>query len=790
MPLKTPLRYRDQLLTGEGGLLKLEPIKGTGPSARELTRGLLGAFQPDLVVETKPGLANGIGFDQGRVLSFDRFNEADGNGRRTYGIDLRSVCRTLYKEEFRFVQRHPPIVVEPRPTDRRYGLLFAAIFGEFPTSGVLGECKEHFREALDAKEKEVKPDSFHELLTGHSLFPLRVGAYKLVTRTRGWSPDPALFYMDESEPYDIIEYWNLRALGWRIRPLPRLLAPKLKAFSEKFIVESHQPYPPPSNACHDASFLCSRSCAFDEMQKYVIALERPSSCHVSTDWRVPRLWEEWGRHADHAEPQVVEFKTESQETSSWGNSLAVATVVPQFVQDHIFDTPRHACTNVLEKLPGGAPVIPWQMIDMRFLAGQLQSENIWVGREGICTTAGAYHSRRHFRLPSSLNVFASWAQKNQLEIELSPAGRVAEQLIAAIGGLSGVRMVGNEELIKLLDRMANGTLEIDATQENESGPEKRRLRKASVPLYQIKEVLKRVNYGNEFIADNHLSALLRSNVLTLGMEVSCSHCGQTTWFALNQLSTRLKCQRCLDEFDFPATKPHRNTWSYRVQGPFAIEDYGYGAYCVAAALQFLSDEFGAECTWIPSFRLTSKSENRVNSEADFAAFVRPGRFGLITDPLLIFGECKTFGNFDLRDYRRMKTLAKSFPGAIICFCTLKNALTQVEKKKISALAGQGRRSLESGKLMNPVVVLTGTELLGQFKNEPFTTGYPPHFSKLGEGAFMRGDVQEICDFLQQVHLGIESIHEWRRARREGQKKKPVQMTPLQAPSHRPGNQAG
>jgi hypothetical protein len=284
---------------------------------------------------------------------------------------LRNICRTLYKNEFRFVQRHPPIVVEPRSTDKRYGLLFAAIFGEFPTSGVLGECKTHFREALDAKEKEVEPDVFPELLTGRSIYPLGVGAYKLVPRSRGWSPDPALFYMDEREPYDIIEYWNLRALGWRIKPLPRSLAPKLKAFSEKFIVESHRPYPPPSNACEDASFLCSRSCPFDEMQKYVASLNRPSSFHVSIDWRVPRLWEEWGRHADHAEPQVVEFETESQETSSWGNSLSVATIVPEFVQDHSFGTPRHACTNVLEKLPGGAPVIPWQMIDVRFLAGQL-----------------------------------------------------------------------------------------------------------------------------------------------------------------------------------------------------------------------------------------------------------------------------------------------------------------------------------------------------------------------------------------------------------------------------------
>jgi len=26
--------------------------------------------------------------------------------------------------------------------------------------------------------------------------------------------------------------------------------------------------------------------------------------------------------------------------------------------------------------------------------------------------------------------------------------------------------------------------------------------------------------------------------------------------------------------------------------------------------------------------------------------------------------------------------------------------------------------------------------------------------------FMRGDIQEICDFTLQAHLGMESIHEW------------------------------
>jgi hypothetical protein len=210
-----------------------------------------------------------------------------------------------------------------------------------------------------------------------------------------------------------------------------------------------------------------------------------------------------------------------------------------------------------------------------------------------------------------------------------------------------------------------------------------------------------------------------------------------------------------------------------VQGPFAVEDYAHGAYCVAIALQFLVEEVSRECTWIPSFMLRTKSGGPIKAEADFGAFVRPSGFSHLTDPVLIFGECKTFGDFDSRDYQRMNTLAKLFPGAIICFCTLKDELTKPEKARIAALARQGRKSLKTGQRRNPVLVLTRTELLGQFKLRRFTDDYPAQFSGLGKGAFMRRDLQEICDFTQQIHLGIESYYEWVQARRRRRMAKPV-----------------
>jgi len=781
VPRKTPQRYRD-FTYADGGtapLSKLKLMKGTGPSAQEFIDGLLDAFEPDLLVETKPGLAQRAKFDKSRILTLDQFNE-EQNGQRKYGIDLRAICRDLYDEVFRFVQRHPPKVIEPRPMSKRYGPLFAAAFGEFPSTGTLAQCRNDFENVLDAKEEKIDPAAFHELYGRATLFPLRVGAYKLAPHRRGWTPNPMLFYMDETKIYDIVEYWNYRALGWRVQPLPRLLAPKLTAYCENFIKEAHRPYPPPSNGSEDANFLCSRSCAFDEMQAFVATLNRPETHQVSIDPRVPRLWEEWGRRADHADVQLIEYETKLVDVSSFGGSISVGTVAPDFARESRFAT--HTCTNVIESLPGGAPVVPWQMIDMTFLAGQLRDREVWVGREGICIFSGAYTTRHHLRVPSSLNVFAAWAQKNKSEIELSAAGRTAEQLINALGGLIGVRLVGNEELIRVLDRIANGTLEVEVRQQDQSGFQRRRLKKSSIPLKQIQQLLRRIYNNNVFLSDSHLSALLDSNILTLGIEVPCAHCDHATWYSLEQVGTKLKCERCLREFDFPLTAPRKTVWSYRVQGPFAVENYASGSYCVAASLAFLEDRVArGGCTWVPSFKLRSKDGTQPEAEADLGAFVNPGQFSNLASPLVLFGECKTFGDFESRDYERMRSLARMFPGAVICFCTLKNELTSREKKRIAVLARQGRVSLRTGQRKNPVLVLTRTELLGQFKFDSFTKDYPSPFPAQAEGIFLRADLQDICDFTQQVHLGMNSYYEWLQARRQTKIKRAGPTQPTTAP---------
>ncbi|MCL4850121.1 MAG: hypothetical protein KJZ78_01915, partial [Bryobacteraceae bacterium] len=264
--------------------------------------------------------------------------------------------------------------------------------------------------------------------------------------------------------------------------------------------------------------------------------------------------------------------------------------------------------------------------------------------------------------------------------------------------------------------------------------------------------------GSSEIGGNLLASLVHFKVLTVGLRLQCPECRQTTWYRLGELDASLRCERCLQTFDFPAADPPRDVWAYRANGPFAIENFAQGAYCVALALHFIEEQLADGSSWVPNISMKDSDGNEL--EADFAMFLRPRRFSQIAEPFVVFAECKTFDRFKAKDISRMDQIAKRFPGAVLCFATLNQELTPEEKKSITRIARKGRQSLRTGQQVHPVLVLTKAELLGLGEPHCVAERLPERFQQYVPNMLMRGDIQEICDFSLQVHLGMESIHDW------------------------------
>ena len=130
-----------------------------------------------------------------------------------------------------------------------------------------------------------------------------------------------------------------------------------------------------------------------------------------------------------------------------------------------------------------------------------------------------------------------------------------------------------------------------------------------------------------------------------------------------------------------------------------LANYADGAYSVLLTLNFFSPlrlvSHDFQITSVMSFKAESPDGKTV--EADFAAFWKSGTHGSKVE--LLLGECKTYGKFEDKDFKRMRYLSKTFPNPVLVFSTLRESLEDGERKKIARLAETG-----------PVMVLTAKEL--------------------------------------------------------------------------------
>ena len=191
---------------------------------------------------------------------------------------------------------------------------------------------EYLPEALDGKSEIIKSVDFPRLFEPKYVFPLRVTRHGLETFINSWSIDSKLFYMGATSFYDLIEFWNLRALGWKIRPLPADLAPKLSNYCEAYIKQNYWAYPAPSNAHHSTSFQCAKTQTIAKNAGNYPAFEPVDDHAVSMNDHFSRIWEEWGRSEDHADPQTVMSLKTSVDASIIGEGLHLTAVLPDFVK--------------------------------------------------------------------------------------------------------------------------------------------------------------------------------------------------------------------------------------------------------------------------------------------------------------------------------------------------------------------------------------------------------------------------------------------------------------------------
>ena len=376
----------------------------------------------------------------------------------------------------------------------------------------------------------------------------------------------------------------------------------------------------------------------------------------------------------------------------------------------------------------------------------VRAQDQFVSREGYVTFHNFSHDNAYLHLPSPSEAIASWLNAREITATPSDAGRVAEQVITSVGGLSGTNILRERGILEKLDSMARSRREW-----NDGSADEYADRTASVQdwLKTLKPIQKKVFGGWKT-----LDRLVADGILRLGLAPRCPHCTQENWYSLDDVANEVSCARCLKAFTFPQGNPDRKLFKYRVIGPFASPGYARGGYSVALTLRFLEHELGSMTAFTFSTGLELKHSGG-KTETDFFAWYGKDRVDRAArDPITVVGECKSFAaeSFKPADIARLRELATHLPGSILVAATLKDDFSPSETQSLRALAKWGWTRLQP----SPLIALTGQEL---FNEGPLANGWKDCGGTRAVTAAQQGyifDLVTLADATQQAVLGMTS----------------------------------
>jgi hypothetical protein len=743
------------------------------PAGSEVTRGYLDFFEPDFFVESETGLAARAGvadleltYGEPRVLSLDAFFDPpeprrSGHPRVPFGLTVFDVYQELYNRQFQFVRRHDSRVVAFDSSPEHDAFIEAA-FGGFPSRGYLSSLANAYREAFDSLQLQATAEAWTRIAKESYATPLRFTMHTIKRDPDGHG-DPIFFIADPKSPLDLIDLWNLRQFAEPVLPISSPWLTEARDSIREFVTANYRPLPGnPHGVMVHTTIQFGRS--FSDERARELALSLLDGLPPGS-WTYHR-WYQGIWHVDRTQDRVMqprrarlsaaESDIESPVDGQKERSIRFRSLAPGFASLYGGDKARWV--NVLrlhtyaidESL---AVVLPSDTPQQTVARMRLGGEGAIVSREGLTLPQHFKNHLEFVHLLPGAQLVGEYFEAHGWTAKPSDAGRIADQVLKSIGGLSRAALFAHRETLQTLDKMAKSVRQFsDGT--TEQYPDR------AMPAKLWQDLIAKRNGQKRWLGDFALDAFVKAGLLRLGLSLQCPNCLNHNWCGLPELDEQVVCERCLEKFDFPqgSLNFERTPWQFRVVGPFAVPNYAGGAYGTVLALRAFSENLGgdAQITYSTGLDILVGPEKKY--EIDFAFWHRRRHsFGSDEEPALAFGEAKSFAeeSFKTRDIERMEALGKAFPGAFLIFATMKDALSEDEKTAIGKLALWGREVLKTGQPRNPVIVLTGAEMFSEWHIQHSWENLGGRHKEFASRGYIGFDnLWDFADLTQQLYLGL------------------------------------
>lgn len=700
----------------------------------EIGANLVDRYDPDFVVEPD-GLDLGREFLGREVLNHSEVRgEKFEGGYPEYGIGLIEAIRTVFERDLKFVRSVPMRLVIPRmpKKDRLWWEM------------VVGDLGDGIADQLERFVKAERPATstsslFDLLLNGEgAMLPADLANQGVAAYGGGPSTGRLLYVHHPDRWLDLVDLWNLRALGLRLFPIPwsagtqNALGPVAKWAARR------------AGGAADRMLTAvrSRCLSKSEFEAFLARLRHESGVAtgplvVQRDFPI-NYWRRYrSKRNDEPAPRL-------EAGSVWrdlvyhethGRLGAEVPLVTPPIED--FDQPRRTAAyandidlgfyeldyNIARVVPPGGLQFTRQLHDGLINGGRYADH-------GLVVYGKWFTEKVRLRLLKADRVLGEWFAAAGVKAAPSVAGRLAVNILERLGRHS-IHLIATPALVDLLRDRAG--------------------KPAPIPFHHLLQVAQ-VAVREPGTTEGWLQRLVDSGMVALGVQLKCPTCERKPWYPLNEVGLRVTCSFCHTEVAFPQNQKPKD-WAYRFVGPFDVDKESIGAVAVVL-LQRLFAEIADNDELITAVPGLDMEFDGRKFEVDLVALLKlsKGR-----DPTtLVLAEVKAGQCLEDKDIDKMEMLSNRFPEALITFATLAEGFDADSRSKLNRLVGRLTRSRNRGP-SGHLLVLGRADLTYEkrFDAKVFANGL---MHQGLEQLRWRGQWTALCLASQDVHLGRPHDH--------------------------------
>lgn len=645
-----------------------------GPPSPYLTlkADLLKAFDPDLLIsygDTPLPAELSVWSHRNFPAAALDCDPVGRNKVRSYFVDIKPILDDLWDKEFRNVATPRFKLRYIEKAEAEASLLRAARSGIYPTDDHYEFLKRNFgAEAItDNAEFRAKhwPSEFQ--------FPLGLtAAHCIASRQR---QSHAFFVLDPDDPFDVVDYWNLRASGMILFPLSIHDYKEYRIPIEDFCAAAYYP-----NNLRDSDFLTVIKGAsitntqIEEVRRWITEEDLTRSRIVIREW-VPEY------HSDDLQIEPLRcFESNAQGILIDGVGR-IDGPKPSFLGQRDYfahwsmDLEIHSFRD-----PKACYRLPWlnsgcDALVSRHIGFCSQMDAARVSRNGIVTRHDADSSHVRLGPITATQVVSSFLEGVGVKyLETSPPGLALVRIIEMMETLHSCEIFQNTAIRETLDVMGTG--------------EPRSVKHVNFAVMKTLKDFKM--YGRpatQIEKGQHAGYLLRcaidSKVFQVGLKFQCSACHRQNWYATTEFAEEYNCKSCFSREKTPHI--HEHEWYLSSDGLFRSSNKLDGNITILLTLAFFQ-EIGhiGDMQYAPSFTYSLNNEQR---EMDFAIMLS----GMMRSGVdMIFGEAKSGAQLDVAERAKLKLFGLQTK-AYICFSTLEPDFADVDKEFFRDLYTSGVR---------------------------------------------------------------------------------------------------